>query len=111
VGRYRGYLALARVVVDWVEGLKVVIILVLPAAALGYFLLQAPVWCGRSPGTGGCAATTPPAARQAQDDLEATVTTVTPLGNKPIGLRKALTSTSGAVCESMVIVFGCGVRG
>jgi hypothetical protein len=34
---------------------------------------------------------------------EATVTTVTPVGNEPIALRKALTSTAGAVCESVVI--------
>jgi hypothetical protein len=117
LGRYWGYLALALVVVGWVECLKVVIILVLSAAVLGYFLLQAPVWCGpitrdgrmcRNNSTGvlvsGLGREGQPffqvscRAGQANDDLEATVTTVTPVGNEPIALRKALTSAAGAVC-------------
>ena len=36
--------------------------------------------------------------------LEATVTTLTPVGNEPIALRKALASMVDAVCESMVIL-------
>ena len=42
---------------------------------------------------------------------EATVTTVTPVGNEPIALRKALTSTAGAVCRFVVILLPVGSEG
>ena len=45
--RYWGYLALAAGIVGWfTHTLTVVVILVLSVAAVGYFLLQTPVWCG-----------------------------------------------------------------
>jgi hypothetical protein len=45
--RYWGFLALALAITWLVEGwAKVIIALVLAVAALGYFLLQAPMWCG-----------------------------------------------------------------
>jgi hypothetical protein len=45
--RYWGYLALALAIAGWFAHLfTAAIILVLSIAAVGYFLLQAPVWCG-----------------------------------------------------------------
>jgi hypothetical protein len=44
---YWGYLALAAVIIGWqTHTMTPLVILVLSAAALGYFLLQTPVWCG-----------------------------------------------------------------
>src|SRR6266516_2892856 len=45
--RYWGFLALAAAIVGWVtHTLTWVLILIFAAGALGYFLVQAPVWCG-----------------------------------------------------------------
>lgn len=45
--RYWGYLALALAIVGLVtHTFAYVVILIFSAAALGYFLIQAPVWCG-----------------------------------------------------------------
>lgn len=47
--RYWGFLALVIAVAGWVLGSKVVplvLILILSVAAVGYFLFQAPLWCG-----------------------------------------------------------------
>src|SRR5260370_19555435 len=51
--RYWGYLAVVIAVVGYfLHSLKLAIILALSLAALGYFLLQAPVWCGAETRTG-----------------------------------------------------------
>jgi hypothetical protein len=51
--RYWGYLALAIAVVGFsLHDLALAAILALSLAALGYFLLQAPVWCGAETRTG-----------------------------------------------------------
>jgi hypothetical protein len=45
--RYWGFVALGAAIIGWVTGtLTLVLILILAAGAFGYFLLQAPVWCG-----------------------------------------------------------------
>lgn len=45
--RYWGYLALAAVIAGWLtHTMTFLVILVISGAALGYFLLQTPVWCG-----------------------------------------------------------------
>jgi hypothetical protein len=45
--RYWGYLALAAVIIGWItHTMTFLVILVISVAALGYFLLQTPVWCG-----------------------------------------------------------------
>jgi hypothetical protein len=44
---YWGFLALAAAIASWVtHTLTWVLILIFAAGAFGYFLLQAPVWCG-----------------------------------------------------------------
>ncbi|MGI8445757.1 MAG: hypothetical protein ACR2MP_00925, partial [Streptosporangiaceae bacterium] len=44
--RYWGYVALAVAILGiFFHGLSFAIILILALAAVGYFLLQAPVWC------------------------------------------------------------------
>ena len=51
--RYWGYLALAIAVLGFLlHSLGLAVILALSLAALGYFLLQAPVWCGAEIRTG-----------------------------------------------------------
>ena len=45
--RYWGYLAVAIAVTGYfLHGLKLAVVLVLALGALGYFLFQAPMWCG-----------------------------------------------------------------
>lgn len=45
--RYWGYIALAVAVIGYfMHSLAVFLVLALSLAALGYFLLQAPMWCG-----------------------------------------------------------------
>jgi hypothetical protein len=45
--RYWGYLAIAIAISGYfIHGLGWAVVLALSLAALGYFLLQAPVWCG-----------------------------------------------------------------
>ena len=49
VERYWGFLALALAIIWLVAGwAKVIVALILAVAALGYFVLQAPMWCGAS---------------------------------------------------------------
>jgi hypothetical protein len=44
--RYWGYLAIAIAILGFFVGhLGLALVLILALAALGYFLLQAPVWC------------------------------------------------------------------
>jgi hypothetical protein len=51
--RYWGYLALAVAVAGYfLHSLGLAVSLALSLAALGYFLLQAPVWCGAEIRTG-----------------------------------------------------------
>jgi hypothetical protein len=51
--RYWGYLAVAVAVAGYfLHGVGLAVILVLSLAALGYFLLQASVWCGAETRTG-----------------------------------------------------------
>jgi hypothetical protein len=51
--RYWGYLALAIAVAGFVlHDIMLVVILALSLVALGYFLFQAPVWCGALTRTG-----------------------------------------------------------
>src|SRR5579862_6277324 len=50
---YWGYLALAAAVVGFIlHSLGLAVVLALSLAAFGYFLLQAPVWCGAQIRTG-----------------------------------------------------------
>jgi hypothetical protein len=51
--RYWGYLAVVMAVIGYfLHDLKLAVILALSLAALGYFLLQAPMWCGAETRTG-----------------------------------------------------------
>jgi hypothetical protein len=51
--RYWGYLALAIAILGWfLHSLGFAVILALSLAALGYFLLQAPMYCGAETRTG-----------------------------------------------------------
>ncbi len=51
--RYWGYLAVVIAVVGYfLHGLGLAVILALSLAALGYFLFQAPMWCGAETRTG-----------------------------------------------------------
>lgn len=51
--RYWGYLVLVIAVIGYfLHDLKLAVILALSLAALGYFLLQAPMWCGAETRTG-----------------------------------------------------------
>lgn len=51
--RYWGYLAIAIALAGYfVHGLGWAVVLALSLAALGYFLFQAPVWCGAETRTG-----------------------------------------------------------
>jgi hypothetical protein len=50
---YWGYLAIVIAVVGFfLHGLGLAVILILSLAALGYFLFQAPMWCGAETRTG-----------------------------------------------------------
>ncbi len=51
--RYWGYLSLALAIAGWVVHLfTLTVVLILSVAAVGYFTLQAPVWCGAVTRTG-----------------------------------------------------------